>query len=158
MPRSEYIELHFLFAILKTLPWKYLIVASMLMNFEESKIILYSPSSLFAVISFWDLPRIKKTADKYLFAVYNITKPWINIYPRIFGKKPRISVEISQNLSKIGRGFVIFQHLFAVFSENPWINIYSRFFGNPRKKGIWNKKPRISKSANKKTANKEDGL
>ena len=46
----------------------------------------YSPSCLFAVISFWDLPRIKKSADKYLFAVYNITKPRINIYPRIFGK------------------------------------------------------------------------
>ena len=35
----------------------------------------YTPSSLFAVISFSDLPRIKKSAYKYLFAVYNRTKP-----------------------------------------------------------------------------------
>ena len=68
-----------------------------------------------------------------------------------FLKKPRISVEITQ-------GLVIFQQLFAVFSENPWINVYSRFYWKSAKKRYLEKKPRISKSVNKKTANKEDGL
>ena len=53
-----------------------------------------------------------------LFAVFFPVK--CNTYSRIFWKKPRIWIRFI-------RGFVIFQHLFAVFSENPWINIYSRF-------------------------------
>ena len=52
-----------------------------------------------------------------------------------FRKKPRISVEISRNLN--------------IF------NTYSRFF-EIREKKYLEKKPQISKSANKKTSNKED--
>ena len=105
---------------------------------------VYSSSSLFAVISFRDLPQIKKSSDKYCFAVYNRIKPWINIYPRISGKtenkcwnitkpltifntysrffrKPRISIENGErfcDISTLIRGFFrksVDKYLFAVF-------------------------------------------
>ena len=68
-----------------------------------------------------------------------------------FRKKPQISVEISQNHSP-------FQHLFAVFFRKSVDKYLFAVFWKSAKKKYWRKKPRISKSANKKTAYKEDGL
>ena len=66
------------------------------------RLVWYSPSSLYAVISFWNLPRIKKSAEKYLSAVFRKNREWVlkihatsiksDSYSRFSPKNSRISV------------------------------------------------------------------
>ena len=81
----------------------------------------------------------KRSADNFFFAVYNRTKPQINIFPRFFGK---IANRCWNGISKKPLTISIFTIFRGFF--------HLQFFGISRKKGLWRK--------NRQFANKEDRL